>query len=595
MDYPNIYSLFRNRVEQFRGQQVFYTRQDDQWVGSTWDQFDEDVHNFASALIASGLTPQRSVCILMKTVPEWPVADLGTIAAGGISVGLYPTNSAEQCQYIINHSDAEFVLVDTRGQLEKVLSVRDQLPHVKAIICLSESAAQAHAGVISYRTFLEFGKSRRLETAGELETRAEGATADDTAIMVYTSGTTGLPKGACLSHRYILHSAKSLEGSIPIQSDDTSFSYLPYCHVAERISGLYNRLNAGAAAYFVDDLTKLWDYMLEVKPTVFGSLPRFFEKIYARILGDVHKLPPEEQARFQQAREVGKQVSQFRQRGESVPADLQAQYDELVEPFAQKIKSYFGGRIRIATSGGAPLPQEIAEFFSGFGLPLLQAYGLTENICVAFNRPERYKFGTVGPAMEGCEIRIADDGEILVRSQMQFSGYYKQPEETADVLRDGWVYTGDLGEVDDEGFLKITGRKKELIVTSTGKKVPPALLENLLKENHLISQAMAYGDNKSFIVALITLNQIETEEYAHSKGLEYSSFAELTRHPEIVALVKGIVEGVNARVSSTEAIKKFAILDHDLSIEADEITPTLKVKRKVVSERYRDILEGLYQ
>jgi long-chain acyl-CoA synthetase len=444
--------------------------------------------------------------------------------AVGVGVGLYPTSSAEQIAYIINHSDAEFVLVDSREQLQKLLSIRDQLAKVRHVIALDASAS---SDVISYQDFIEHGRSERARLASSLQERAEGAKPDDVAIMVYTSGTTGPPKGACLSHRYIINSVESLRETIPIYNTDVSFSYLPFCHVAERISGLYNRLYAGASAYFVDDLARLGEYMLEVKPTVFASLPRFFEKIHARIVAE----------------------------GAS----------------GTNVKDYFGGRVRLLTSGGAPLPLEVAEFFAAGGLPILQAYGLTENVCVAFNRPDRFKFGTVGPPMPGCAVRIAEDKEILVRSEMMFSGYYKAPEETAKVFSDGWLLTGDLGEIDEDGFLKIIGRKKELIVTSTGKKVAPALLENMLKESHLISQAMVYGEGRSYLVALITLNAAANRE-----------------------TVQAIIDGVNRRVSSTEWIKRFAILERDFEIARDEITPTGKLKRDVVTERFRKEIEKLY-
>ena len=275
----------------------------------------------------------------MGNVPEWPISDIGTIMAGGVGVGLYPTSSAEQIAYIINHSDAEFVLVDSREQLQKLLSIRDQLR--KSVT--SSRLMPRSSDVISYRDFIERGRAERSRLASLLQERAEGAKPDDVAIMVYTSGTTGPPKGACLSHRYIINSVESLRQTIPIYDTDVSFSYLPFCHVAERISGLYNRLYAGASAYFVDDLARLGEYMLEVKPTVFASLPRFFEKIHARIVAEG----------------------------------------------ATNVKDYFGGRIRLPTSGGAPLPLEVAEFFAAAGLPILQAYGLTENVCVAFNRPDR--------------------------------------------------------------------------------------------------------------------------------------------------------------------------------------------------------------
>jgi long-chain acyl-CoA synthetase len=376
---------------------------------------------------------------------------------------------------------------------------------------------------------------------------------------------------------------------------DRSFSYLPYCHVAERIAGFYNRLYAGAPAYFVDDLTKLWPYMLEVKPTVFGSVPRFYEKIHARIVADLEQASQQEREQFYEALELGRDISRRRQARQEIPGDIQHRYEQWALPMLRRVKDYFGGHIRITTSGGAPLPLDIAEFFDAAGLPILQAYGLTENLCVAFNRPDNNKFGTVGPPMPRCEVKLAEDGELLVRSDMMFSGYYKDPEKTTEMFCGGWLLTGDLAEIDADGFLTITGRKKELIVTSTGKNVAPMLIENMLKEHPLISQAMVYGDGKSYLVSLITLNQIETEEYARSRGIQVSRFAELTQHEDIILLVQHMVDGVNARVSSTEAIKKFVILDHDLSIDADEMTPTLKIKRNVVTGRYQPLLERLYE
>ncbi len=598
MQYPNIYSLFVERVAQFRvrddGQprDVFYFRSDDQWKGISWDRFDEEARNFATALLSMGLPHGTSVAILMGNVPEWPISDLGTIMAGGVGVGLYPSSSAEQVEYIISHSGAEFLLVDTAVQLEKVMRIRSRLPKLKTIIVLDESIAGILDGVISYRDFINRGREKREHFGSLLRQRSEEAQADDIAIMVYTSGTTGPPKGACLIHRYILNSVESLRQTIPIFETDVSFSYLPFCHVAERISGLYNRLYSGASAYFVDNLARLSEYMLEVKPTVFASLPRFFEKIHARIVADLDLVTDEERTAFAEALKVGRQVSKLRQAGEAIPTTLLEEFRERA-PALNRVKEYFGGRLRLATSGGAPLPLEVAEFFDATGMPILQAYGLTENVCAAFNRPDNYKFGTVGPPMPGCEVEIAEDGEILLRSEMMFSGYYKAPEQTAEMFRDGWLLTGDLGEIDADGFLRITGRKKELIVTSTGKKVAPALIENMLKEHHLISQAMVYGEGKSYLVALLTLNPVEVSEYARAHGIPETPSG-LARSDEITALVKSMVDRVNARVSTTESIKKFVVLECDFESEKDEITPTGKVKRDVVTERYHKLIQSLY-
>lgn len=575
MKFQNIYQLFREQTAKYRGAPVFYSRENDCWKSQNWEAFEEQVHDFACALLAKNLTRGASAAILAGNVPEWTIVDVATIAAGGVGVGIYPTSSIEQCAFIINHSDAEFLFIDSRKQLEKILDVGEPLPKLKEIICLAEteefsfeavcreeksfwkfgSIEVKEIPVTRYKDFLEFGRQNREKFLPQVEAIGFNAKPEDTAIMVYTSGTTGDPKGAMLSHQYILNSVESLKQSIPILDTDVSFSYLPGCHVAERISGIYNRLYNGAAVYFVDDLTKLYAYMLEVKPTVFASLPRFFEKIYARVVS-----------------ENGKEI----------------------EP--QKLKDAFGGRIRLATSGGAPLPNEIADFFARHGLPILQAYGLTENICVAFNRADDFKFGTVGKAMPMCEIKIAPDGEILVKSEMMFSGYYKEHLLTAEMFdANGWLKTGDLGSLDADGFLKIVGRKKEIIVLSSGKNIAPALLENLLKENHLISQAFVCGDGKSYLAALITLNQIEAEAFARAKKIAFSDFAELTKNEMISQSVKESIDKTNARVSSPEQIKKYTILDRDFSAEFDEVTPTLKLKRNVIVKKFQKVLQKMYE
>lgn len=570
------------------------------WTSINWDSFDTEAHDVACALTVCGLTRGATVGVLMGNVPEWVIADLGIIIAGGVGCGLYPTSSAEQCAYIVDDSDAAFLFVDSAAQLEKVLSGRAQMPKLKRIIALDENAARdcKNGCVISYREFLNTGSEHRAKLLPDIRQRALVASPDEIVMMVYTSGTTGAPKGACLSHRYVLGSVESLRACVPLEACDVMFSYLPYCHVAERIAGLYNRLYAGASAYFVDDIRNLWSYMTEVKPTVFPSLPRFYEKIHARLIADIEAASPQVQAEFNLALQLGREISRQRQERvenvETIAPDLKDKYDQIAAPFIEKLQSYFGGRLRLATSGGAPLPQEVAEVFDALGTPVLEAYGLTENVCVAFNQPHDYKFGTVGRAMHGCEIKIADDGEILIKSEMMFSGYYKQPAKTAEMFCDGWLLTGDLGAIDADGFLKITGRKKEIIVTSTGKNIAPALIENLLKEHHLISHAFVYGDNRAYLVALITLNQSECESFARAHRIAFDDFAMLTRHPQILETVDDIVAKTNARVSRTEAIKRFAILERDFHIEDDEITPTHKLKRAVVTNRFADAIEKLY-
>ncbi|MBX3244468.1 MAG: long-chain fatty acid--CoA ligase [Acidobacteria bacterium] len=547
MQYENVYSLFRSQCAKYGDTPVFYTKSDNGWHSRTWREFGTAVHELASAFIEKGLTKGASVAILAGNIPEWAIADIAAIAAGGVGVGIYPTSSAEQCEYIIDHSDAEFVIVDTEAQLEKLTGL--ELKKVKEII-LVQGSPSGDSRVTALKDALDLGREKLAANLPVIEALARGIKLDDIAIMVYTSGTTGDPKGAMLSHRYILNSVESLRQSIPIFDFDVAFSYLPGCHVAERISGIYNRLYNGTPAYFVDDLSRLYEYMLEVRPTVFASLPRFFEKIHASLMSD----------------------SETTANG--------------FDP--QKVKDAFGGRIRLLTSGGAPLPNEIARFFADAAVPILQAYGLTENICVAFNTVEHLKFGTVGRPMPMCDVRIAKDGEIQIKSPMMFSGYYKQPDKTAEMFtEDGWLKTGDLGEQDADGFLKITGRKKEIIVLSSGKNVAPALIENLVKEDYLISNCFVYGDGRSYCVGLITLNQAE----AGFKG----EYAEMADSPELQERVAQTVDRANSKVSRSEQIKRWQILDRDFSALYDEVTPTAKLKRAAVTENFKDVLEKLYE
>jgi long-chain acyl-CoA synthetase len=593
MRYPNIFSLFAAGVEQHQNRTIFYLRDAHEWRGISWAGLYETVLDFACALRALQFGRGKSVAVFAGNSPAWPTADLGTIAAQGLSLGLYPTSSAEQCEYILGHADAEFVVVDTPERLAKILAVKPRLPQLRQVIALDESLADQTAGVMGYEEFLHAGRRNRQRFAETIRQQGRAAASDDTAILVYTSGTTGPPKGACLSHRYVINSAESVVESLGLEASDSAFSYLPFSHVAERVAGFYTRLSAGMTTYFIDDLAKLYSDMLEVKPTIFGSLPRFFEKIHARIMADIEQASSRERQEFAEALRIGREVSRLRQKGQTVPADLAERQRQTAPHLLRKVKQYTGN-LRMMTSGGAPLPLEIGEFFDAAGIPILEAYGLTENLCVAFNRPRQRRFGTVGVAMPGCEIRIAEDGEILVRSEMLFSGYYKEPERSTAMFREGWLLTGDLGELDEDGFLKITGRKKELIVTSTGRNIAPLVLENLIKEHPLVSQAMIYGDGKSYLVALITMEQAELEEFARARNIAFESYAGLVASPEILGLVRELIEGVNRRVSSTESIRKFFILEHDLSPEADEITPTMKLKREVVVRRYRHLLEALY-
>lgn len=530
MQYRNIYSLFREQTAKYADRPAFFKREADGWKPVSWRKFEDDVHDLACAFAANGLSKGAGVAILAGNIPEWAICDIAAIAAGGVGVGIYPTSSPEQAEFIVRHSDAEYVITDTTAQLDKL--GHGDFPKVRKMLCIEDG---------SFEAFVAAGRERRVEGLNEIKEQALSADPEETAILVYTSGTTGEPKGAMLSHRYILNSVESLRQSVPIFETDVALSYLPGCHVAERISGIYNRLYNGATAYFVEDLARLYADMVEVGPTVFASLPRFFEKIHAKVIGE----------------------------------------NGAANVTAQTLRDAFGGNVRLLTSGGAPLPLEIAEFFERFELPILQAYGLTENICVAFNTVADHRFGSVGKPMPMCNVKIADDGEILVKSDMMFSGYYKEPEKTAEMFdADGWLRTGDLGRLDEAGYLYITGRKKEIIVLSSGKNVAPALVENFVRESHLVSHCFLHGDGRSYCVALITVNRAE------AAGLTDA---------EVDQAIGQAVERANSRVSGPERIKRYSVLAADFTAERDEVTPTMKLKRSVVADNYKEILDKLYE
>lgn len=538
MKYPNVYKMFFDRTAEAENRPAYFVRRENGWRSATFGELRRKVQEAACGFRLKGLSAGAGVAILAGNIPEWTISDIAAIAAGGIGVGLYPTASAEQCEYIINHSDAEFVIVDTPEQLGKIR--RLDLPRIKEIFVVNPTATSHGERVSPFSDLLEAGRRHLESTLPQIEKEAFAADSEDIAIMVYTSGTTGDPKGARLSHRYILNSVESLRRCVPIFETDITMSYLPGCHVAERISGIYNRLYNLTPVYYIDDLSRLYEYITEIKPTVFASLPRFFEKIRSKLL------------------------EKYRE-------------DEISPAF---VRDAFGGRIRLLTSGGAPLPEEVADFFARAGLPILQAYGLTENVCVAFNTETAYRFGTAGRPMPMCQVRIADDGEIRVKSEMMFSGYHKDPEATAAMFtEDGWLKTGDLGSVDEEGFLRITGRKKEIIVLSTGKNIAPAAIENAVKESHLISHCFVYGEGRSYLVALISINSGEAGR----------DRAEIERETEAA------VKRANSRFSRTEQIKKFLILNRDFSIERGEVTPTGKLRRNVIAETFRSELEKLYE
>ncbi len=546
----------------------------------TWQQWGEAARAFAGALIACGHRPGDAVAVLAGNVEAWPVADLGTMLAGGVSVGIYPTSAPAQVRQVLADCGAAFVVVDTPEQLAKVQAVRAELPALRVVIDAD-----------GWGAWLARGSG----TGAEVDARAAAVRPDDIALLIYTSGSTGEPKGAAIPHRYLVASADSIQDTLGLRAGDTSLSFLPFCHAAERVFGLHTRIACGMEAALVGDANHVWDAARAYGPTVFGGLPRFYEKAYEAMRSEQGRATGGEAERWLRALELGRQRAGLRRGGEAVPAWLEEEWSGVAAPYAARLSGMFGGRVRLATSGGATLPTEVAEYLDALGLGILGGYGLTEHLCVAFHRPDRYAFDTAGPPMPGTEIRTADDGEILIRrGALTFAAYHGRPRETlATFSEDGeWLHTGDLGELTERGELRVTGRKKELIALSNGKKVAPLPIEARLAQEEWIGQAVLFGEGERFVSALIALRPSAVETWARARALEAP---DALAHPELLDEVQAAVDRVNAGLSRPEQVRRFALLERPLTAEAEELTPTLKLRRAAIAEKYGDRLRALYQ
>jgi long-chain acyl-CoA synthetase len=564
------------------------------WQDVSWQALSDRVRNIAKGLLTLGVQVGDRVAILANSRAEWVQCDLSILAVAGITVPIYPSSTEEQTAYILHDSEVTLVFADTPDQVAKLLQVWPHLPTLRQIILMCGQPATRHPHLLSLEDLMAQGAAAA-EQSAVLEARLHNLTPAHEATYVYTSGTTGPPKGVVQTHGNHLFMVQSCGQIIPAQEGDVHLLFLPLAHSFARLEeflGLY----VGLTTAFAESLEALAQNMREVRPMLVFSVPRVYEKIYARVLAAGTSGTPLKQAIFQWCVRVGKQVSAHRQRQQPIPSRLRLQYTLAHKLVFHKLQQSVGGRLRCFISGGAPLAQEIAEFFHAAGMLILEGYGLTETCpALTVNRYNHYKFGTVGLALPGVEIRLAPDGEILARGPNIAKGYYKRPQETAEVFQnDGWFASGDIGELDTAGFLRITDRKKDLIVTSGGKNIAPQNLENLLKTDRYISQAMVYGDRRNYLTAVLTLDLEEAAQYAQAHGISYNRPEELATHPQIRQLLAQRVEQHNQHLASYETIKKFIIAPTDFTQEGGELTPTLKVKRKVVTQKYQAQLNQLY-
>jgi long-chain acyl-CoA synthetase len=601
-------ALWKRRIMATPDRVAFRFKRGNEWSSMTWAQADAAAQEIAAGLVSLGVTPGDRVCLVALTRLEWALADVGILLAGAVTVPIYPQSTPEQCDFIIRDAGAKMVIVEDASQLAKLVPMRHRLFTVSRLIHIAGDAmlekpdAQGHTRVtlaevsrgagdflLSLDDLRAAGKSWIGKHPGALDSHAASVTPDSMFTIIYTSGTTGTPKGVVLTHENLTAGVCSAVRAIDILETDDQYLFVPLAHVLGREIE-WAPFQAGCTTWFTEGIAKIKDNLVEVRPTFMASVPRIYEKFYAGVQAGMAQGSPAKRALIRWALGVGRAASLRQQAGRSLGPWLGLRHAIADKLVFSKLRARLGlDRCRFLVSGGAPLAPDIAEFFHSVGLLILEGYGLTETVAAAFfNRLDRYRFGTVGQALDVVEVKLADDGEILMRGLSVFRQYYNNPQATQEAVElDGWFHSGDIGTIED-GFLRITDRKKDLIVTAGGKKVAPQPLENAIKiQSPLVSQVLVYGDRRPYCVALLTLSEDAVKRFGSNGSAASDS-------PELRAILKKELDHLNAKLASWESIKRFAVLANDFTEANGELTPSLKVKRKLVIERYQSVIDGLY-
>lgn len=594
--YSSVPDMLRKSAGKYAGKLALKYRKQGKYVTLSFSEFYDRALMAARGLKKSGVVPGDRVAILSENRAGWLIADMGILAARGITVPVYPTNTPDQIAYMLNHSGVKIVFVSSRFQYAKLLAVREQIPGVELVVSFERFIGKSELPVCTFYQLSEVDDPITSAEKAELESGIDKITQDDTLTLIYTSGTTGVPKGVVLSHRNILFDTiyTSRKMDKELSGTEVLLSFLPLSHVLERTVGYYMSVLNGCLVAFADSIEKIPENMLEVKPSVIVSVPRLFEKIYSRIYENVHQSPVLKRKIFHWAVKVGMQYVEHRYISKKPSRTLSVKQRIAEILVFSKMRERFGGNMKFCCSGGAPLDKSISEFFWAIGLPIFEGYGLTETSPVlCTNSLEYVRFGSVGTPLEHTEFRIAADGEILVKGPQVMKGYYNNPEATAEAFEDGWFKTGDIGHIDN-GFIYITDRKKEIIVTAGGKNVPPQPIENELKMDKYIASAFVFGDRKPYLTALIVPNLDRLLEYAREKHVDYYDLNDLIIHEPVQKLFEQRIAEINRKLPQYETIKKFVLLPRDFSIDEEELTATLKLRRKVIYEKHKEKIEGMY-
>lgn len=593
---PRLYQYLTEEYSKETNNYVIKHKVDGKYVGISYDQLKEETDAFAFGLASLGIKKDDKVAIISENRPEWVYSDMAILSLGAIDVPLYPSLTAESVEFILNNSESKIIIVSTKFQLNKVMKVRDKCKTLKFIILLNEKDYDSNnKDLINFSKVQESGRAFQKQHPSLLKDNVTSIKPSDICTIIYTSGTTGEPKGVVLTHHNILSNVEAALQSFPISNKDVFLSFLPLCHIFERMAGYYTAFSAKCTVCYAESIETVAQNLIEVKPTIMTTVPRLFERIHSKIIKNVESQSEKKQKIFFWAMEAGKKYREA-EKDKKIPLTLKLQFKLADKLVYKTLQEKTGGNLRFFISGGAALPRALGEFFEAIGIKILEGYGLTESSpVIAANRYDDYKFGSVGKPFPGVEVKIASDGEILARGPNIMQGYYKNKKDTEATVKDGWLYTGDIGVFDADGFLIITDRKKHLFKTSTGKYIAPTPIESLFLASKYIDQFVLIGDRRMFLTALIVPDFEAVKEYADAHKVPYEKVEDLVRDEEIYKMLDKEMDQFQKKLANYERVRKFILLDKPFTIESGEITPSLKIKRKYVEERYQDLIEQMYQ
>jgi long-chain acyl-CoA synthetase len=568
------------------------------WHDISWNDYHEQVKSVACALMSMGLERGDTVAIIGDNCPEWVYADLGIQCCGAATTGVYATNAWQQVEYVVENSESRFFFVENEEQLDKWLRFKDNAPKLKKVIVWDTEGLRQFKDpmVMTFEELIETGRQVAADNPEMFAKRIAEIKPDDLSVLIYTSGTTGPPKGAMLTHGNCTWMGHAITTDNPMGAKDEIMSFLPLCHIFEQLFTVLGHITCGYIVNFIESPDTVAENMMEISPTVGYAVPRIWEKYYSAIQIRMSDATWFKRLIFFMALKIGKKRASLKMNFKPVPVYLEVVYQLAYLAVFRKLRERMGfDRIRTAISGAAPIAPEILHFYQSIGVNLVEAYGQTEGTgATTVSRIGRVKFGAVGQPLTGIELKIAEDGEILVKSPGVFKGYFKNPEATAETVVDGWLHSGDVGELDDDGFLKITDRKKDIIVTAGGKNITPQYIENKLKASVYINDAVVIGDRRKYLTCLIMIDEDNVVKYAQDHKIQFSTYKDLTLHDDVRKLVQDEIKAVNETLARVEQVKKFCILPKKLYEEDGEITPTMKVKRKFVNEAFCELIESMY-